>query len=108
MPKRRMDEKTASKAARKVARKKSAKKLATNKRRESKQDIAQLVLDISQKVAKADNLDLQLQVIVEEVTRVTDSERGSLFLNDPQTDELYSRIALGGVEREIRFLTIPA
>jgi len=35
---------------------------------------------------------------------VTGSERGSLFLNDPHTDELYSRIALGGVEREIRFL----
>lgn len=68
------------------------------------QDIAQLVLDISQKVARADNLDHQLQVIVEEVTQVTGSERGSLFLNDPQTDELYSRIALGGVEREIRFL----
>jgi len=68
------------------------------------QDIAQLVLDISQKVARADNLDHQLQVIVEEVTQVTGSERGSLFLKDPQTDELYSRIALGGVEREIRFL----
>jgi len=95
-----MEEKTANKAAQKTA----TKKPAPRKRKDSKKDIAQLVLDISQKVAKADNLDHQLQVIVEEVTTVTDSERGSLFLNDPSTDELYSRIALGGVEREIRFL----
>ena len=99
MPKRPMEEKTANKPARKTARKK-----APAKSSHSFQNIAQLVLDISQKVARADNLDHQLQVIVEEVTKVTDSERGSLFLNDPQTDELYSRIALGGVEREIRFL----
>jgi adenylate cyclase len=94
-----MEEKAANKPARKTTRKKAPAKASS-----SFQNIAQLVLDISQKVAMADNLDHQLQVIVEEVTKVTDSERGSLFLNDPQTDELYSRIALGGVEREIRFL----
>ena len=120
MPKRVMEEKTASKPASKTARnlpgkapkraaKKSASKPAAKKAGEKSpqsplKNVAQLVLDISQKVAKADNLDHQLQVIVEEVTRVTESERGSLFLNDPQTEELYSRIALGGVEREIRFL----
>jgi len=100
MPKRVIEEKTADKPARKTAAKSATRKPA----RAKKENVAELVLDISQKVAKADNLDQQLRVIVEEVTRVTQSERGSLFLNDPQTDELYSRIALGGVEREIRFL----
>jgi adenylate cyclase len=74
------------------------------KPRRSNRRIAELVLDISHKVAMEENLDDQLRIIVEEITQVTGSERGSLFLNDPQTDELYSRIALGGVEREIRFL----
>ncbi len=74
------------------------------KPRRSNRHIAELVLDISHKVASEENLDDQLRIIVEQITRVTGSERGSLFLNDPQTDELYSRIALGGIEREIRFL----
>ena len=46
--------------------------------------------------ARADLLDEQLEIIVEAITRVTNAERGSLFLNDPQTNELYSRVALGG------------
>lgn len=65
---------------------------------------AELVLEISQKVARQELLDDQLNIIVEEITRITESERGSLFLNDPTTNELYSRVALGGVNREIRFL----
>ena len=32
------------------------------------------------------------------------AERGSLFLNDPTTGELYSRVAQGELIREIRFL----
>src|SRR5207253_2943373 len=31
-------------------------------------------------------------------------ERGSLFLNDPATNELYSRVAQGNIKREIRML----
>ncbi|MCH8150011.1 MAG: GAF domain-containing protein, partial [Planctomycetes bacterium] len=34
----------------------------------------------------------------------TGAERGTLFLNDAQTGELYSRIALGNLTREIRIL----
>ena len=32
------------------------------------------------------------------------AERGTLFLNDPQTGELYSRFAQGNFQREIRIL----
>ena len=63
--------------------------------------LAELVLEISHRIARADLLDEQLGIIVEEITRVTDAERGSLFLNDPQTNELYSRVALGGVNRPL-------
>ena len=34
----------------------------------------------------------------------TDAERGTLFLNDPQSGELYSRFAHGEQQREIRLL----
>jgi adenylate cyclase len=38
------------------------------------------------------------------VTSVLGAERGSLFLNDPQSGELYSRVAQGDIRREIRLL----
>lgn len=66
--------------------------------------IAARVLDISRQVALAETLDDQLRIIVEHITEATGSERGSLFLNDSQSAELYSRVALGGINREIRFL----
>ncbi len=65
---------------------------------------AELVLRVSHDVAKADSLDEQLRIIMEAVTIATNSERGTLFLNDSATNELYSRIALGDVHREIRIL----
>jgi len=65
---------------------------------------AKLVLQVSHDVARADSLDEQLRIIMEAVTQATNSDRGTLFLNDSATNELYSRIALGDVKREIRIL----
>lgn len=65
---------------------------------------AELVLQVSHDVARADSLDEQLRIVMEAVTKATDSDRGTLFLNDSATNELYSRIALGDVKREIRIL----
>ncbi|WP_135077238.1 GAF domain-containing protein [Terasakiella sp. SH-1] len=65
---------------------------------------AELVLKVSHDVAKAETLDEQLRIIMEAVTEATDSDRGTLFLNDHATNELYSRIALGDIKREIRIL----
>ncbi len=62
------------------------------------------LLSISRMVAAMETVDEVLRTLVEIVARETDSERGSLFLNDPQTGELYSRIALGDHSREIRIL----
>ncbi len=49
-----------------------------------------------------------LNTVLEELIAVTVSElgaeRGSLFLNDPATNELYSRVAQETHQREIRFL----
>lgn len=60
------------------------------------------LLRISRLVAQAEGLEEQLQVLVAELAEETDAERGTLFLNDPITNELYSRVAMGELHREIR------
>ncbi|MBT4710109.1 MAG: GAF domain-containing protein [Alphaproteobacteria bacterium] len=62
------------------------------------------LLSISRTVAAMETVDEVLRTLVEIVTQETQSERGSLFLNDDQTGELYSRVALGDHMREIRIL----
>ena len=62
------------------------------------------LLSISRTVAAMETVDEVLRTLVEIVIRETGSERGSLFLSDKQTGELYSRVALGDHMREIRIL----
>src|SRR5208337_402471 len=63
-----------------------------------------MLLDLSRKVAEADNLDDVLQTIVATAATETHSDRGTLFLNDERTGELYSRVTQGGRICEIRIL----
>ncbi|OFX13506.1 MAG: guanylate cyclase [Alphaproteobacteria bacterium RIFOXYD12_FULL_60_8] len=63
-----------------------------------------LLLKLSEKLATADNLDSVLKTLVELTTAEVGAERGSLFLNDEKTGELYSRVALKSMVREIRIL----
>ncbi len=65
---------------------------------------AELLLAISQEVASVDGLDELLDRFIEIATREVCAERGTLFLNDNQTGELYSRVTHGGLHREIRML----
>ncbi len=64
----------------------------------------ELLLNLSRKVAESDNLDDVLRTIVATAATETNSDRGTLFLNDPRTGELYSRVAQGVRIREIRIL----
>ncbi len=64
----------------------------------------ELLLRLTQQVAAVEKLDDLLAMLVEIVAAETDAERGTLFLNDPVTNELYSRIAQGTFNREIRLL----
>ena len=66
--------------------------------------LVELLLEVSHKMAAFDTLDEVLNALVEMTTAELDAERGSLFLNDPDTNELYSRVAQGNVRREIRLL----
>lgn len=65
---------------------------------------AEMLLDLSKRVAAIESLDEILEILVEMTTWEVGAERGTLFLNDPQTGELYSRVAQGNFKREIRIL----
>jgi len=64
----------------------------------------ELLLRVAKQVAVIDTLDELLTTIVEISAKETDADRGTLFLNDDQTGELYSRVAQGNRFREIRIL----
>lgn len=64
----------------------------------------ELLLNVSRQMAAKETLDEVLKTIMDITALETNAERCTLFLNDPQTGELYSRIALGSNLREIRIL----
>ena len=65
---------------------------------------SELLLDVARRVGSVDDLDELLATLVSACAQATDAERASLFLNDPKTNELYSRVAQGLSNREIRIL----
>ncbi len=65
---------------------------------------AETLLQVSRTVAAMETLDEVLTALVEMTVRETDSDRGTLFLNDPATGELYSRVLQDERVHEIRFL----
>ena len=76
----------------------------SNATRDRRLRFAELLLGISQKMSGMETLDDVLNGLVEVTTRELNAERGTLFLNDPETSELYSRVAQGNFHREIRLL----
>ena len=70
----------------------------------SKLRTSELLLSLSQRIAGLKNLSEILWTIIETTTETLKADRGSLFLNDPLTGELYSRVAQGELVREIRIL----
>jgi len=65
---------------------------------------AELLLEVARRMAGYETLDEVLRALVEMTTAELGTERGSLFLNDSATNELYSRVAQGNIQREIRIL----
>ena len=66
--------------------------------------MAELLLEVSHRMAEYDTLDEVLNALVEMTTTRLNAARGTLFLNDSATNELYSRVAQGNIQREIRIL----
>ena len=71
---------------------------------EKKSRRTELLLSVNRKVSGLTDLNTILFNIIDEVVSELGAERGSLFLNDTSTNELYSRVAQGELTREIRFL----
>jgi adenylate cyclase len=66
---------------------------------------AEMLLSISQTMAAFETLDEMLEALVNIITQQVNAERGTIYLYDKDADELYSRVATGRIQREIR---IPA
>ena len=73
-------------------------------RSEEKLERLELLLKVNRKIASLSNLEDILFAIIEETTAELGADRGTLFLNDPLTGELCSRVAQGELTREIRIL----
>ncbi len=66
--------------------------------------LLELLLDVSRRMAKFGTLDEVLHGLIEMTVAELGAERGSLFLNDAATGELYSRVVKGKLRRELRLL----
>ena len=64
----------------------------------------ELLLEINKKIAGLKDLSQILWALIEFITDELNADRGTLFLNDKETNELYSRVAQGDLTREIRIL----
>ena len=62
----------------------------------------ELLLGISRRMAAFGSLDEVLHGLIEITSAELGTERGSLFLNDESTGELFSRVAKGKLRRELR------
>jgi len=65
---------------------------------------AEMLLDISRTLAAFETLDDMLERLVSLTTLEVGADRGTIFLNDKATHELYSRVAQGNFRREIRII----
>ncbi len=65
-------------------------------------DHAEMLLNITRTMAAYELLDEMLMSLVDFVTTEVGCERCTIFLNDPDTDELYSRVSKENYNREIR------
>jgi adenylate cyclase len=81
-----------------------AKSISTSGAGAKRLEQAEMLLDISRKMAAIETLDEVLEALIKMTTWEMGAERSTLFLNDPQTGELYSRFAQGNFHREIRLL----
>ena len=64
--------------------------------------MAEHLLDVSRNVIAIESLEEVLESLVKITTHTLGTERGTIFLNDKESNELYSRVAMGELTRTIR------
>ncbi len=72
--------------------------------RRSRARSSTLLLSVSNRLAALTSLEEQLDALIQISVEATDADRGTLFLNDPTTGELYARVARGAELRDLRLL----
>jgi len=63
------------------------------------------VLDVARRISGTESLDQLLYALVEMTSAEIDCDRSTFFLHDPDTNDLFSRVAQGLRSREIRIST---
>ena len=81
---------------------KSSGKNASNNKKLEKDNAAGQIRDIASDLSRLGSFDEILEYLITHVTQTLEAERGSLFLHDPAAHQLYTRVALGNLSREIR------
>ena len=66
---------------------------------------AEMLVCVTRKLAATQTLDETLEALVDLAVGETGAERGSLFLYDEKSNELYARVSQGTAREEIRFLS---
>ncbi len=64
----------------------------------------QLLVSLSRRVAALDSLDAVLEALLQSAVEETGADRGSIFLHDNETGELYTYVATGLGPRQIRLM----
>ena len=82
----------------------SSQKPAAGQAPDRKRNETELLLDISKTIGAFETVDEILHTLVEVTSRELNTDRGTIFLNDSETGELYSHVAQGNSQREIRIL----
>ncbi len=80
---------------------------ARRKRRGTKDERlkrSQILLEVTRRCASLSNIQDVWKELVSMTSRELDCDRGTLFLNDDETNELFSYVAQGDLVREIRIL----
>ena len=79
------------------------KSVSSKKSRYSLEEL-NLLLEVSKTVAALKSLDEILYWLIEFAREHVNADRGTIFLNDPVTKELYARVAQGNLNHEIRIM----
>src|SRR5436190_16563208 len=66
--------------------------------------LTELLLEVSNKMAVAGNLADAFNVLAQYTASIINAEQASVLLNDPRSGELYTRVTVGKITREIRML----
>ncbi|HSU87444.1 MAG TPA: GAF domain-containing protein, partial [Terriglobia bacterium] len=66
--------------------------------------LAELLLEVSNRIAVAATLNEAFDVLAQYTASTVNAEQASIFLNDSRTSELYTRIGTSRITREVRML----